>query len=117
LFIDGQVDGTVSFPNSVVTVGPNAKVKAEITAREVVIRGKVEGKISGSEKIQVWNSARVHGDMKSERISVEEGAELHGSMEVGKLADRSQDATKNANTKKVEAGKQSSTGAAVAGAD
>ena len=117
LFIDGQVDGTVSFPNSVVTVGPNAKVKAEITAREVVIRGKVEGKISGSEKIQVWNSARVHGDMKSERISVEEGAELHGSMEVGKLIDRSQDATKNASAKKLEAGKQASTGAAVAGAD
>ena len=50
LFIDGQVEGVVSFPNSSVTVGPNAKVKAEITAREVVVRGRVEGKISGSEK-------------------------------------------------------------------
>ena len=117
LFIDGQVDGTVSFPNSIVTVGPNAKVKAEITAREVVVRGRVEGKISGSEKIQVWNSARIHGDMKSERIAVEEGAELHGTMEVGKSADRSQDVAKNASAKKVETGKQPSTGAAVAGAD
>ena len=117
LFIDGQVDGTVSFPNSMVTVGPNAKVKAEITAREVVVRGRVEGKISGSEKIQVWNSARINGDMKSERIAVEEGAELHGTMEVGKLADRSQDAAKTASAKKVETGKQPSTGAAVAGAD
>lgn len=117
LFIDGQIDGSVSFPNSIVTVGPNAKVKAEITAREVVVRGRVEGKISGSEKIQVWNSARINGDMKSERIAVEEGAELHGTMEVGKLVDRSQDAVKNAATKKVETGKQPSTGAAVAGAD
>ena len=105
----------VSFPNSSVTVGPNAKVKAEITAREVVVRGRVEGKISGSEKIQVWNSARIHGDMKSERIAVEEGAELHGTMEVGKSADRAQDAAKSA--KKAETGKQAPTGAAVAGAD
>ena len=60
-------------------------MKAEITAREVVVRGRVEGKISGSEKIQVWNSARIHGDMKSERIAVEEGAELHGTMEVWKI--------------------------------
>ena len=117
LFIDGQVDGSVSFPNSVITVGPNAKVKAEITAREVVVRGRVEGRISGSEKIQVWNSARIHGDMKSERIAVEEGAELHGTMEVGKPVDHSQDATKNASAKRVDAGKQPSSGAAVAGAD
>src|SRR5208282_5679314 len=73
LFIDGQIDGSINFPNSIVTVGPNAKVKAEITAREVVVRGRVEGRISGSEKIQVWNSARIQGDMKSERIAVEEG--------------------------------------------
>jgi cytoskeletal protein CcmA (bactofilin family) len=117
LFIDGQVEGSVSFPNSIVTVGPNAKVKAEITAREVVVRGRVEGRISGSEKIQVWNSARINGDMKSERIAVEEGAELHGTMEVGKAIDRAHDATKNASAKKVEISKQPSSGAAVAGAD
>ena len=117
LFIDGQVEGSVSFPNSVVTVGPNAKVKAEITAREVVVRGRVEGKISGSEKIQVWSSARINGDMRSERIAVEDGAELHGALEVGKAMDRSQDSAKSTTAKKVEVGKQPSPGAAVAGAD
>ena len=41
LFIDGQVEGSITLTNSVVTVGPNASVKAEITAREVVVRGRV----------------------------------------------------------------------------
>lgn len=115
LFIDGQVDGSIVLTNAVVTVGPNAKVKAEITAREVVVRGRVDGKISGSEKIQVWNSARIHGDMKSERIAVEEGAELHGTMEVGKQIDHASDSAKSAAAKKSETAKPS--GAAVAGAD
>ena len=124
LFIDGQVEGSIILTNSIVTVGPNAIVKAEISAREVVLRGRVQGKVTGSEKIQVWNTARVHGDMKSERIAVEEGAELHGSLEVGKPVERSADVPKSTNAKKADSGKASpsggeekaSSGAAVAGA-
>src|SRR5438093_1531446 len=63
LFVDGQVEGSITFTNTIVTVGPNATVKAEIIAREVVLRGRVQGKVTGSEKIQVWNTARIHGDM------------------------------------------------------
>jgi cytoskeletal protein CcmA (bactofilin family) len=122
LFIDGQIEGSIIFTNSVVTVGPNARVKAEISAREVIVRGRVEGKVTGTEKIQVWSSARVQGDMKSERITIEEGAELHGSLEVGKVMDHTHDAAKNAGARKVETGKltpseKPSSGAAVAGAD
>lgn len=126
LFIDGQVEGSITLTNSIVTVGPNAKVKAEITAREVIVRGRVEGKVSGSEKIQVWNTARIQGDMKSERIAVEEGAELHGTLEVGKVVNQTADFAKSGGAKKGESGKANaptnseekpSSGAAVAGAD
>jgi cytoskeletal protein CcmA (bactofilin family) len=126
LFIDGQIEGSITLTNSVVTVGPNAKVKAEINAREVVVRGRVDGKVTGTEKIQVWNTARINGDMKSERIAVEEGAELHGTLEVGKVSDRFADMSKGASAKKAENVKTNSassseekpsSGAAVAGAD
>jgi cytoskeletal protein CcmA (bactofilin family) len=125
LFVDGQVEGSITLTNSVVTVGPNASVKAEISAREVVVRGRVQGRITGTEKIQVWSTARIHGDMKSERIAVEEGAELHGTLEVGKAASSGADAGKSAPSKRVEAAKtkdsgnseeKTSSGAAVAGA-
>jgi cytoskeletal protein CcmA (bactofilin family) len=84
LFIDGFVDGKVNLSNSVLTVGPNATVKAEITARELVVRGRAEGKFTASERVQIWHTARVQGDIKAERISIEEGAELHGKLEAGK---------------------------------
>ncbi len=125
LFIDGTVEGKITLENSVVTVGPNAVVKADITAREVVVRGNVEGKLYGSERIQIWHSAKIHGDMKSERVAIEEGSELHGHMEAGKLSSSAAAALASGSPKKSETkpkesasgeGKASS-GAAVAGAD
>ena len=84
LFVDGNVDGKITLGNATLTVGPNATVKAEISARDLVVRGRVEGKLTANEKIQIWNTARVAGDMKADRISIEEGAELHGKLEAGR---------------------------------
>jgi len=111
LFIDGTVDGKITVTNAVVTVGPNATVKAEIIGREVVVRGKVDGKLTASERIQIWSTARVNGDVKAEKIAIEEGAELHGKMEAGRQPDQSSDSRKSA--------REASTapGAAVAGAN
>ena len=84
LFIDGLVEGKITLSNSAVTVGPNAMVKADITAREIVVRGRAEGKFTATERIQIWHTARVQGDMKSERISIEDGAELQWQSGSGK---------------------------------
>ena len=125
LFIDGIVDGKINLANSVLTVGPNATVKAEITSRELVIRGRMEGKLIASERIQIWNTARVQGDLKAERISIEEGAELHGKLEAGKisnsapLADMVSQKKSEANKPKdtIASDEKTASGAATAGAD
>lgn len=116
LFIDGTVDGKITVTNAVVTVGPNATVKAEIIGREVVVRGKVDGKLTGSERIQIWSTARVNGDMKAEKIAIEEGAELHGKMEAGRQPDHASDSNSRKSDSK---SRETSTapGAAVAGAN
>jgi cytoskeletal protein CcmA (bactofilin family) len=88
LFIDGRIEGKISLANSGLTVGPNGIVKADITARELVFRGVAEGKFTAQERIQIWHTARVHGDLKSDRISIEDGAELRGKVEAGKAADK-----------------------------
>jgi cytoskeletal protein CcmA (bactofilin family) len=129
LFIDGAVDGKITLSNSTLTVGPNGTVKAEIAAREVVLRGRAEGKFTASERVQIWHTARVQGDIKAERISIEDGAELHGRLEAGKSIG-SAPATDSSghHGKKSESGKakdkdanqdeeKSPSGAATAGAD
>ena len=125
LFIDGNVEGKITFQNSVLTVGPNATVKADITAREIVVRGRVHGRLEGGDRVQVWNTGRVDGDIRADRVAIEEGAEIHGKMEAGKAPSTSRQGEafvpKKAEPTKVnetlsEADK-ASPGAAVAGAD
>jgi len=123
LFVDGRVEGRITLSNATLTIGPNATVKADLTAREVVVRGRVEGMVSGSERIQVWHTAHIHGELKSEKIGIEEGAELHGKMEAGKptgppaVAGSSKRAEPNKHKDAASGEEKSSSGAAVAGAD
>jgi len=83
LFIDGHVEGKLEIGNASLTVGPNGTVKADVTAREVIVRGRIEGKISGREKVQLWSTAHVTGEVQTERLSIEEGGTLRGRVEAG----------------------------------
>ena len=90
LFVDGQVEGKLNLSNSSLTVGPNGEVKADIFAREVIVRGRVDGKIVGREKIQLWSTGNVAGDLQTERLTIEDGAVLRGRVEIetGKPVDK-----------------------------
>jgi len=82
LFIDGHLEGKLNLGNSTLTVGPNGEIKADIYAREVVVRGRVDGKIVGREKIQLWSTGTVAGDLQTERLTIEDGAVLRGKVEI-----------------------------------
>ena len=90
LFVDGKVEGKVNLSNGSLTVGPNGDVKADIFAREVIVRGRVDGKIVGREKIQLWSTGNVAGDLQTERLTIEDGAVLRGRVEIetGKPLDK-----------------------------
>jgi cytoskeletal protein CcmA (bactofilin family) len=90
LFVDGHVEGKVNLSNGSLTVGPNGEVKADIFAREVIVRGRVDGKIVGREKIQLLSTGNVAGDLQTERLTIEDGAVLRGRVEIetGKPIDK-----------------------------
>jgi cytoskeletal protein CcmA (bactofilin family) len=82
LFIDGRVEGTINFPDNRVTVGRNGTVAANITAKEVVIMGKVQGNVDCADRLDIRSEGVLAGDVITHRISVEEGAILKGGVEV-----------------------------------
>jgi cytoskeletal protein CcmA (bactofilin family) len=84
LYVDGQVDGKLNFTNGSLTVGPNGNVKADVTAREVIVRGKIEGKVSGRDRVQLMSTAQVTGEVQTARLAIEDGATLRGKVEAGK---------------------------------
>jgi len=85
LFVDGQVDGKLNLVNGSLTVGPNGIVKADVIAREVIVRGKVEGRVSGRDRVQVSSTGQVSGDIQTDRLAIEDGAMMRGKVEAGKL--------------------------------
>jgi len=82
LYIDGRIEGKISLPDNRITIGRNGSVQANITAREVVVMGKVSGNIDCSDRVDIRSEGSVTGDVSTVRISVEDGAVLKGGIQV-----------------------------------
>ena len=90
LYIDGQVEGTIDPKGNRLTIGPNGSVKANVSARAVIVQGKLEGTIHASDRVDLKQSAIVVGDITTQRISIEEGAHLKGSVNIQKEAPKNE---------------------------
>ena len=60
LIVDGRVEGTVTLTESRLTIGPNANVAADLSARDVLIQGNVQGNIVASGRVEL-RAARALG--------------------------------------------------------
>ncbi len=82
LHIDGRIEGTVNLSEGRMTIGRDGSVAANISAREVVILGKVQGNIQCTDRLDIRSEGSLTGDVITQRISVEDGALLKGSVQV-----------------------------------
>ena len=57
-------------------------MKAEIQAARVVIYGSVHGNISVRERVEIYKSGQVVGDLVAPGISIEDGAYFKGKIEI-----------------------------------
>jgi cytoskeletal protein CcmA (bactofilin family) len=85
LYIDGHVEGKLNLSNGTLTIGPNGTVNADVDAREVFVSGRVDGNITGRDKIQLRSTGYVSGEVRTERLAIDEGATLRGKVEAGKV--------------------------------
>lgn len=87
LFLDGIFEGTVTLTDSRLTIGPNAKVTADLHVRDLVLFGVVQGNVNASGRIELRQTAVMNGDIVASRLSVEESASIRGRVELtGKTA-------------------------------
>ncbi len=84
LFIDGKVEGSISIPGNRVTVGKNGVVTASITAREIVVLGKLKGNVSATDRVDIRAEGALTGDVAAARISIEDGAFFKGGIDIRK---------------------------------
>jgi cytoskeletal protein CcmA (bactofilin family) len=84
LYLDGNVEGSIDLRDHSLTVGPNGKVKANVSAKGVIIQGKLDGSVNASDRVELRQTAVVTGDVTTQRISIEEGAFLKGKVDIQK---------------------------------
>ncbi|MGI9102503.1 MAG: bactofilin family protein [Terriglobales bacterium] len=82
LHVEGRVEGPIKLPGAYLNVGPEAAVKSNIEARELVVRGKVVGSVTVSERIDIRSGGSLVGDVVAHSVSIEEGAFLKGSIDM-----------------------------------
>lgn len=76
--IEGQVDGDIRA--HLLTVGQGATVRGELIADDVVIHGRIIGRVRGL-KVRLTSTARVEGDIIHKTIAIESGAHFEGSVQ------------------------------------
>lgn len=82
LFLDGEIQGTITLPGNRLTVGPNARVLADLNVRDLIVFGQIDGKIAASGRAELRKTAIVNGDILAGRLSIEESASLKGRVEI-----------------------------------
>lgn len=87
LVIDGDVQGSIRLGESRLTVGQLGKIRANIEASEIVVRGQVQGNLRGRERVVLGSSCDVLGDLEAPRIAIEDGAKFKGRVEMGPAVD------------------------------
>jgi cytoskeletal protein CcmA (bactofilin family) len=82
LMVEGLVEGTITLNENRLTVGPNAKVTANVVARDVVVQGTLQGDIHAAGRVELRSGSVMNGDIRAARLSVEENAVFSGKVEL-----------------------------------
>lgn len=76
--IDGKVEGKITVKGSLI-LGEGAMISSEIEGDTVVVGGKVNGKITAHQKVQLLKTSVFTGDITTPSLVIEEGAQFNGS--------------------------------------
>jgi len=82
LVIDGHVEGAITLSENRLTIGPNADVLADLSARDVLIQGKLKGNIVATGRVELRAGSAVEGDVRALRLAIEDNAVFRGKVDL-----------------------------------
>lgn len=82
LVVDGVIEGTITLSESRLTIGPNAHVQANVSARDVIILGALTGDITASGRVELRSGSNLKGDIRASRLAIEENAIMTGKIDL-----------------------------------
>jgi cytoskeletal protein CcmA (bactofilin family) len=88
LVVDGQVEGTITLAESRLTVGPHANVTANVSARDVILLGRLNGNIQATGRVELRQGCDLVGDITAGRLSIEENSHFRGKVDLIEAAEK-----------------------------
>ena len=88
LIVDGRVEGTVNLSESRLTIGPTANVAANLSAKDILILGQVQGNLVASGRVELRAGCQMDGDIRALRLAVEDNAIFRGKVDLTQAVSR-----------------------------
>lgn len=82
ILIDSLVESDFAFPDGDIEITSTGDVHANISARNVKVRGRIQGSIVASGEVSLLAGCRLVGDITASRISIEDGAFFKGGIDI-----------------------------------
>jgi cytoskeletal protein CcmA (bactofilin family) len=82
LRIDGTMEGSVNADWLI--LGEKAFLKGDVTARGIVVGGRIEGNLKAKEIIEIKVKGQVYGDVSTSKLTVVEGGLFDGRSSMAK---------------------------------
>ncbi len=88
IIVEGILEGEIKTSKNLL-IGPKARIKANIEAKQAKISGEVHGNLLVSDYLELTSTAKIYGDIQAGSISIENGATFNGNcnMEQGRKAE------------------------------
>lgn len=81
LRINGSYSGKVE-ANGVLVIGPNAKIKGDVVCDEVIVGGEIRGNIFAKKRLELLDTAKLYGDIKTSKLKIADGVVFEGKCEM-----------------------------------
>ncbi len=77
--VDGRISGKLNSTDGTVIVGENAVLDADIKVAVAVIRGKINGCVEASQRVEIYAPAHVNGDICAPTVAIDSGVIFNGN--------------------------------------
>ena len=74
--VEGVVEGNLC-SQGLIVLGKDSVVRGEVSAREVAVSGIVEGIVRCSERIEIYESAKIMGTIQTPVLKMASGAQIN----------------------------------------
>lgn len=75
--VDGRVEGVLEVEGTL-SVGPEGRIRGEVTAEDIAVGGEIEGKVTARKHLHVVRTGKVRGEVRYDTLQIDRGALLDG---------------------------------------